>query len=129
MAPTVNAEDAGSELFGTLVSDIQDGVTVSDNAITGTLKYLDTGDIADYWGAGNFVALKFTNIPAEATSVMVGLDPSQGTGLVEIISDPDKNGVFKISDKDTQVFKVVVTDGTNTTTKTYDLTGLTLETA
>lgn len=60
---------------------------------------------------------------------MVGLDPSQGTGLVEIISDPDKNGVFKISDKDTQVFKVVVTDGTNTTTKTYDLTGLTLETA
>lgn len=128
MAPTVNAEDAGSELFGTLVSDIQDGVTVSDDAITGTLKYLDTGDIANYWGAGNFIALKFTNIPAEATSVRVGLDPSQGDGLVEIISDPDKNGVFKISDKDTQVFKVVVTDGTNTTTKTYDLTGLILET-
>jgi len=73
--------------------------------------------------------LKFSDIPATATSVKVGLDPSQSSGLVEIINDPDKNGVFKITNKDTQVFKVVTTDGTQTNTQTFDLSGLTLETA
>lgn len=56
----------------------------------------------------------------------MGLDPSQGSGLVEIIDDPEKNGVFKITDKDTQVFKIVSTDGENTITRTYDLSGLTV---
>lgn len=73
--------------------------------------------------------MKFSDIPATATSVKVGLDPSQSSGLVEIINDPDKNGVFKITNKDTQVFKVVTTDGTQTNTQTFDLSGLTLETA
>ena len=108
---------------------MQSDIQISNNAITGTLKYLDSGELADYWGAGNFIALKFSDIPATATSVKVGLDPSQGSGLVEILTDPDKNGAFKITDKDAQVFKVVVTDGTQTKTTTYDLSGLTLETA
>ena len=108
---------------------MQSDIVISDDAITGTLKYLDTGALPDYWGAGNFLALKFSDIPSTATSVKVGLDPSHGDGLVEIIDDPDKNGAFKITDKDTQVFKVVVTDGTNTITKSYDLSGLVLETA
>jgi len=115
-------------MFGTLVSDIQDGVSVNNNAVTGTSKWLADGEIADYWGAGNFVAFKFEDIDSRATSVKVGLDPSQGSGLVEIIDDPDKNGVFKITDKDTQVFKVVITDGEETVTQTFDLSGLTLET-
>lgn len=129
-SPTVAAESQLSTLFNTAVSDIQGSdVTVTDNAIVGTLKYLDSGDIADYWGAGNFVALKFSDIPNTATSVKVGLEPSAGSGLVEIIDDPDKNGVFKITDKDAQKFRVVITDGTYTTTKDYSLSGLTLETA
>ena len=114
-------------MFGTDVSDIQSGVSVSGNAITGTLKYLDTGDIAEYWGDGNFIALKFTNIDPNATSVKVGLDPSYGNGLVEVIDDPDRNGVFKITDKDTQVFKVVTTTSSGTQTDTYILSGLTCE--
>lgn len=114
-------------MFGTDVSDIQSGVSVSGNAITGTLKYLDTGDIAEYWGDGNFIALKFTNIDPNATSVKVGLDPSYGNGLVEIIDDPDRNGVFKITDKDTQVFKVVTTTSSGTQADTYTLSGLTCE--
>lgn len=101
---------------------------MSGNKITGTLKYLNSGDIADYWGAGNFVALKFSGIDEAATSVKVGLDPSQSSGLVELLGDPDMNGVFKVTDKNTQVFKVVSTDGTHTKTQTFDLTGLTLET-
>lgn len=47
--------------------------------------------------------------------------------MVDILSDPDKNGVFKITNKDTQVFKVVATNGTNESVMTYDLSGLTLE--
>ena len=106
---------------------MQSNVTVDPNDIAGTLKYLSEGPIADHWGAGNFMALKFTNIPATATSVKVGMDPSQSSGLVEIINDPDKNGVFKVTDKRNQKFKVVITDGTNTVTQTYGLKGLTVE--
>lgn len=78
------------------------------------------------WGAGNFLALKFSDIPATATSVKVGLEPSQGSGLVELINDPDKNGVFKITNKFVQKFKVVTTDGTETTEQLFDLSGLTI---
>ena len=127
-------------MFGTLVSDIQDNVVVGDDAITGTLKYLDTGDIPAVWGNGNFLALKFSNFDARANSVKVGLRPTYGgpggttpidddSGLVEILTDPDKNGVFKIEDKATQKFKVVSTNGSITTTKVYDLSGLVVENA
>lgn len=61
------------------------------------------------------------------TSVKVGLEPSYGTGLVEIINDPDKNGVFKIADKDAQLVKVVCRNATTETVKTYSLNGLVLE--
>ena len=116
-------------MFGYNVSDLQDDdVTVNGSKITGTLKYVDSGELASYWGAGNFLALKFDDIDADATSVMVGLDPSEGSGLVEIINDPDKNGAFKITNKDTQKFKVVQTVGEKTLTQTFDLSGLTLET-
>lgn len=125
-SPTVTAESGDVSMFGTLVSDLQDGVAISGNAITGTLKYLDSGALVDTWGAGNFIALKFSNLDPNATSVKVGLDPSQGSGLVEIITDPDRNGAFKVTNKDTQVFKVVSTDGTTTKTDTYSLAGLTL---
>jgi hypothetical protein len=107
-----------------LVSDIQTGVSVSGNAISGSLKYLDSGEIASFWGAGHFIVLKFTNLDTRATSVKVGLNHSQGSGLVEIINDPDRNGVFKITDKDTQVFKVVSTGAGMIKTDTYSLTGL-----
>lgn len=126
--PSVAAEDGGTEIFGTAVSDIQENVAISGGKITGTLKYLDSGDIASYWGAGNFLALKFSASDwSEYESVRVGLEPSAGTGLVDILSDDDKNGVFKITNKDTQVFKIVATNGTNETVLTLDLSELTLE--
>lgn len=121
------AERGETEMFGTLVSDIQTGVAINGNKITGTLKYLDSGDIANYWGAGNFLALKFADIDPEATSVKVGLDPSEGSGLVELLGDPDMNGVFKITNKDTQVFKVVTSTSKRTTTQTFDLKDLEVE--
>ena len=122
-------ERGETEMYETPVSDIQTGVVVKGNKITGTLKYLDEGAIAGYWGAGNFLALKFADPDPKATSIKVGLDPSQGSGLVELLGDPDFNCVAKITDKDTQVFKIVTTDGTKTTTQTFDLSGLICEEA
>lgn len=99
---------------------------MSGSKITGTLKYLSSGQLVTDWGAGNFLALKFSDIPAAATSVKVGLEPSQGSGLVELINDPDKNGVFKITNKFVQKFKIVTTGGTETTEQLFDLSGLTI---
>ena len=100
---------------------------MSGSEITGTLKNLDTGAIVDTWGEGNFIAFQLSNIDSRATSVMVGMDPSEGSGLVEIIDDPDLNGVFKVTNKDTQEFVVRTTDGTEIREDRYDLTGLTVE--
>lgn len=125
---TVKAESQSSQIYETDVSDIQDAdVTVSGKKITGTLKYLSTGPIAGYWGAGNFLALKFSDVDPKATSIKVGLNPSEGSGLVELLGDPDMNGVFKITDKTTQKFRVVITDGHLTKTTDYDLSDLTCE--
>ena len=115
-------------MFGYDVSDLQDDdVTVSGNAITGTLHKVTEGQLANAWGEGYFLALKFEDVDDDATSVMVGLDPSAGNGLVEIIDDPDMNGAFKITNKDTQVFKVVQSCDGYTKTQTFDLSGLILE--
>lgn len=115
-------------MYETPVSSIQDDdVSVVGNKITGTLKYLSSGAIAGYWGAGNFLALKFSDIDPRATSVKIGLRPSQGSGLVELLGDPDMNGVFKITDKSTQKFIVQTTDGIKTKEQVFDLSDLTLE--
>lgn len=124
----VSAENANRKLFGVKVSDMQTGVRVNDTdkKITGTLKYMgDDNDITAVWGYGNFIALKFYSADwSDFDDVKVGLDPSQGSGLVSILNDPDKNGVFKITDKDTQKFVVAKTVDGVTTTDEYDLTGL-----
>ena len=106
---------------------MQSRIKIEGDAITGTLKYLDTGSLVDTYGAGNFIALKFSDIPESATSVKVGLEPSEGTGLVELINDPDKNGAFKVTNRFTQNFKIVTTDGTKTTTQIFDLARLNVE--
>lgn len=74
------------------------------------------------------MAVKFTADDwTDYTSVKVGVNPSQGTGLVELINDPDKNGVFKVTDNQSQWLEVVWTDGTNEGYMTYSLKDLVLE--
>lgn len=123
--------DGDVSLWGTPVSDIQTDVVVdnADGSITGTLTYIDSGALVDKWGAGYFLAVdlnKTANKWENYTSVRIGMDPSESSGLMEIIDDPDKAGVFKVTDKDTQVFKIVATDGTYTVTQTFDLSELVL---
>lgn len=127
--PTLEPISDGVTVFGTLVSDLQENVVFGHEEVTGTLKYLDSGSLVTTWGAGNFLAVQLNNIDPRATSVRVGMDPSEGSGLIEIIDDPDKNGVFKVTDKDTQKFTVITSDGTHTTTVKYDLSKLVCKSA
>lgn len=122
MAPT-------AEVYGYTVNDLQNDIIVSDDGeISGNLNYIDSGDLVTTWGAGNFIALKCLNIDPNATSVKIGMSPSVSSGLVEIIDDPDKAGVFKVT-SNSQKFVVVTTTGTATKTQTFDLTGLALANA
>ena len=105
---------------------MQTGLEVGDGVITGTLHEVTTGALATDWGPGYFMVLKFANNDPNVTSIKVGLDPSVSSGLVEIIGDPDMNGVFKVTDKDEQVFKVVYSDGYTSNSLTYDLSQLQL---
>ena len=122
------ATPANKTYWGTAVSAMQTGVSVANGAITGTLHYLTSGQLVTDWGAGNFLALKFTKDNAKAASIKVGLRPSKsGMPLLEL--DADMDGVFQITDKNKQVFVVRVTDADgNAFESIYDLSGLTLET-
>lgn len=120
-----------SKLFDVDVSDMQEDIEVSGNKVTGTLKYLSGSNaITDVWGEGYFICLEFdADDWTDYTSVKVGLEPSQSSGLVEIINDPDKNGVFKVGNDVSQKFKIVMTDGEQTKIQVLDLSGLELEEA
>lgn len=107
---------------------MQTNLSVGTVAITGTLKYLDSGALATDWGAGNFMALKFsTSDWTKFTSLKVGLNPSVSSGLVELINDPDKNGVFKVTDKTTQRFVIEAVTPIGESRKEYDLSALVTE--
>ena len=122
----VAAEEGETELFGDgiKVKDMQKDVVVSDGKITGKLFKLTEGSLVDRWGEGYFMALKFTGATeASVTSCLVGMNPSVGSGLVELKGDPDQNGAFKVSNKG-QAFEVQQT--VVTTSVMYDCSGLVL---
>ena len=125
---TVSAEDQGTSVFDVAVSTIQSaGTAVSNGAVTGTL-YKQTGvnPLTAKWGEGYFLALKWSDIDSNANSIKVGLEPSMGSGFVECFDDADRNGVFKITNKNIQKFKIIVSDGEHSRVQTLDLSGLTL---
>lgn len=109
------------------MSDLQEDITVSDGAITGTLKYVTgytgfSGKTAER--KGNYLALHIgTEDDAVATVELIN-----GTLGHPVELDEDRLIVLRITDKDTQSVKVVTTRGGDTITQTYMLDGLTLET-
>lgn len=89
---------------------MQSDVAVADGVISGTLKYLSSGQLVTDWGAGNFVALNFADIDTDAAYVEVGLVPTQGAGFQRL--DEDHDGVFKIADNEqTLVVRQYTADG------------------
>ena len=111
--------------WGTDITDMQSNIEVVGDKITGTLKYLDSGQLVTDWGAGNFIALKF-DVPEGATSCKVGLDPTEGSGMQEL--DEDKDGVFKITDNTVQQLVVITTNGKYAATQRFDLSELVCQT-
>lgn len=127
LAPlTLSAENGSTLLFEVPVSDLQRHVSVNGDQVEGTLKYLaGPNAITEVWGAGNFFGFKISAEDWSAyTSVKVGLEPSEGSGLVEIIDDPDKNGTAKITNKNAQKFVIESTDGVLTQRQVFDLSHL-----
>lgn len=102
-------------------------MTISGNAITGTLTKLTSGSLVDVWGEGYFIGLKFSGFASGTTyaDCKVGLTPSEGSGLVTL--EDDGLAVFKITDKNFQKVTVIQEKaGVGKQTDYYDVSGLTL---
>lgn len=118
---------AGTEtVLDQLVSDLQTDVTIYDDYITGTLKY-----VSDFIGysedtalqAGNYIALNITTDPVSVRTV----DVINGTEEVKTVGT-DNVCVVRITDKTTQRIQIAASvDDATSTTKTYDLSQMTLE--
>jgi len=123
---TTAAEAQATTMFDVKVSALQaEDVTVDGYKISGTLYKQTEGDLVDAWGEGYFLAINFSeNIPADATKIMVGMDPSYKGGLVDATADPDKNGAFKVTDPKTQKFVIETTTATETRRQEFDLSGI-----
>ena len=124
---TTSAVAQNKKMFGVNVSDMQENdIVVGSNAITGTLKKLTGSNaITDRWGEGYFICLKFANVDG-LDECKVGMNPSVSSGLVSIMNDPDKDGVFKVSNKNEQEFVLEIEKDGKKKLFSYDLSGLTL---
>lgn len=108
------------------MSSLQSNVAISNGAITGTLHKVTSGALARDWGEGYFIALGFADNDSGAATLKAGMWPSQGSGLVEL--DEDMDGVFKVTDKNAQVFRTLATNGQgNDKVTDYDLSQLVLD--
>lgn len=114
--------------WGVTPAEAQSDIVVSGNKISGKLYEMTdtTKTIVADKGVGYYICLKFNNIDVDATSCKVGIEPTMGSGPAEIIDDEDKAGIFKVTYKDSQVIKVVQTDGTHKLTQCFSLSGLQL---
>lgn len=102
-------------------------MVVSDDEVTGTPKYVDgyvdfSSNVSEQ--SGNYLALKIEAEPAEAETVVELVGGTKGP----VTLDDDMNIVLLIKNKDTQSIKVTTTHNEESVTKTYGLSGLTLET-
>ena len=113
--------------MGKTVNELQSNVVVSEDSINGTLHY-----VTGYTGfnsakpeeqKGNYLALKFEVDPEEAETTVDLLGGTKGP----VALDEDRNIILLIKNKDSQKVKVTVTKDKETVTKTYGLSGLTLE--
>ncbi len=103
------------------VADMQGAdFQVVERAIIGSVKKLSSGVLPDYWGAGNFVALKFVIIDPDVTpsDVKVGIK-----GLAAL--DNDLIAAVKIEDKSLP-FRVITTIDGYDYEDNYNLNGLVL---
>lgn len=120
------AESGDTTLFGKKVSDLQSNIVIGENAISGSLKHV-TGytefSSKSSEQEGHYLALKFDVTPADAVTTVELVGGTKGP----VTLDADKNIVLLIKSNTPQSIKVVSTKDGASVTKTYTLTGLTLE--
>ena len=92
-------------------------IAIADHKITGTLKYVASGQLVTDWGEHHFMALKFTD-PNEADAVKVGIKNPAAL-------DEDMDAVIAVHDTTKPLKVIVEKDGVEKTTL-YDLSDLTL---
>ena len=85
---------------------MQSSLSVSGGEITGTLKYLSTGQLVNDWGEGYFIAVGFSNYSSGLTyaNVEVGITPTEGAGLVHL--DSDQDAVLKVTSPDQRIMAI-----------------------
>lgn len=122
---TVDAEVTDEDLadFGVTVAQIQSDVAIDELDITGTSKYVETVETFDMEKGHNFLALHFSS--EDADKIEVSMDPTQGSGLVEL----DESGVILLQMKadKSQTVKAVATNDDGITVKNYTVSGMTFE--
>lgn len=120
------AESGDATLLGKKVSDLQSNIVIGENAISGSLKHV-TGytefSSKSSEQEGHYLALKFDVTPADAVTTVELVGGTKGP----VTLDADKNIVLLIKSNTTQSIRVVSTKDGASVTKTYTLTGLTLE--
>lgn len=128
MGLTLNVEayTGNEDLFGKTVGDLQTGVSFGDGIATGTLKY-----VSDYTGfssniaeqSGNYIVFHAEVPDVEGVTITAKITKTSTL-------DSDGIAVFRVGDKDSQTLTIVASkEGYDTVTKTFSLSGLTVEAA
>lgn len=118
---------AGTDLLGKSVTDLQSGVIVGDSQIVGTLKYVD--DYTGFSGDPNEQEGNFLVLHCEAADTVDSLSVEVINGTVghPVTLDEDGIAVLRIADKFRQKIRFAAYKDDESCTKTFDLSGLTLE--
>lgn len=116
----------GTELYGKAASDLQTNITITDDVVSGTLKYVTgytgfSGDASEQ--SGNYLALEIDR--EDGVTVTVELLGGNSEGHPVTLPDDDDVLVGRIT-SNTQNIRIIATDGTNTETRVLRLSGLTL---
>lgn len=128
MGLTLNVEayTGNEDLFGKTVGDLQTGVSFGDGTVTGTLKY-----VSDYTGfssniaeqSGNYIVFHAEVPDVEGVTITAKITKTSTL-------DSDGIAVFRVGNKDSQTLTIVASkEGYDTVTKTFSLSGLTVEAA
>ena len=117
---------ADTDLFGKVVSDLQENVVVSAEGISGTLKYID--DYSSAYGSGEnsgyYLVLHCTTPGVEGATIT-----SEVIGGVHgpVTLDEDGIVISRITDKDTQTIEVVAYKDGESDSVILDLSDLVME--
>lgn len=125
---TVTNPEYSDTVNGKTISDLVSNITVTDTEITGKLKYVEgfSGYSSDTaLQTGNFLVLNASAVPSDTVVTVELLGGKEGA------KSPDANGnvVFRVTNTVSQSIKVNGTMGRESSTKSYSIKNLELETS